>query len=86
MKALKIVGVVLLLYVGAFVVVHGCSRLLRRAGTRWYYSDNRAIEAVGFYGFWPLRHIIYHAAPSFMSRHKNEVVYPTLDQIGPPVW
>jgi len=37
----------------------------------WYYSDSAALEAVEFYGFWPLRHIGYRV-PGFMSRHYLE--------------
>ncbi len=38
----------------------------------WYYSDSDAVEAIEFYGFWPLRQITYKLFPSFMSQHISE--------------
>jgi hypothetical protein len=62
-----------LFYFGAFVVVHRSASLRRPAANMvyWYYSDSAALEAVEFYGFWPLRHIGYRV-PGFMSRHYLE--------------
>ena len=89
MRALNILAAVLVIYVGTFIVVHGIVvhgslRFSRKAApaVRWHYSDNRSLEFVGFYGFWPLRHIAYHVAPGLVSRHKSELVYPRIDQIG----
>jgi len=64
----------LMLYIGAFVVVHRSSTLRRPAYNMayWYYSDNDAVEAIEFYGFWPLRQISYKAFPNFMSQHISE--------------
>jgi hypothetical protein len=64
-------------YIGAFVVVHRSSTLRRPATNMayWYYSDNDALEAAEFYGFWPLRQITYKFFPGFMSHHYRERVY-----------
>jgi hypothetical protein len=62
-----------LLYLAAFIVVHCSSSFQRPAANMiyWYYSDSPVLEAVEFYGFWPLRQIGYHV-PGFMSRHYLE--------------
>jgi hypothetical protein len=62
-----------LLYVAAFVVIHRSSSLRRPAANMvyWYYSDSPVLEAVEFYGFWPLRQIGYRI-PGFSSRHYFE--------------
>ena len=63
-----------MLYVTAFMAVHRSSSLRRPAYNMayWYYSDNNALEAVEFYGFWPLRQITYKLFPNFMSQHITE--------------
>ena len=63
-----------MLYVGAFVVVHRSSTLRRPSYNMayWYYSDNATVEAVEFYGFWPLRQLTYKIFPNFMSEHISE--------------
>ncbi len=83
MKVLKIMAVLILLYVGAFLVIHRSSSFVRPAANLayWYYSDNRAVEVVDFYGFWPLRQTAYHLVPGFTSRHSSERVYPTPEQL-----
>jgi len=60
-------------YVATFVAIHRSSSLRRPAYdlAYWYYSDNNALEAVEFYGFWPLRQVGYKI-PGFMSRHIRE--------------
>jgi len=62
------------LYTAAFIAVHRSSTLRRPAANLacWYYSDNGALEAVEFYGFWPMRQITYELFPHFMSRHYTE--------------
>ena len=69
-----LIAICLMLYVAAFVVVHRSSSLRRPAHNMayWYYSDSDAVEAVEFYGFWPLRQIAYKVYPSFMSEHITE--------------
>jgi len=60
-------------YIATFVVVHRSFSLRRPAANMlyYYYSDSALLEAVEFYGFWPLRHVGYHV-PGFMSRHYLE--------------
>ena len=61
------------LYLSAFAVVH-CSSSLRRPAANmryWYYSDSAVLEAVEFFGFWPIRNIGYRI-PGLMSRHYLE--------------
>ena len=61
------------LYLSAFVVVHRSYTLRKPAANMayWYYSDNDVVEAVEYYGFFPLRQIGYHT-PFFMERHWRE--------------
>ena len=67
------IGICLVLYLIAFVVVHQSSTLRKPATNMayWYYSDNQVIENIEFYGFWPLRQIGYHI-PGFQARHWRE--------------
>jgi hypothetical protein len=62
-----------LLYLTAFLVVHLSWSLRRPAANMayWYYSDSAVVEAVEFYGFWPLRQVGYRV-PGFLSRHNFE--------------
>lgn len=77
------ISIFVAVYVAAFVVVHRSSTLRRPAANLmyWYYSDHAALEAVEFYGFWPLRQITYRFFPGFMSKHIKERTYPTEEQI-----
>jgi hypothetical protein len=67
------------LYLVGFIVVHRSSSLLRPAANLacWYYGDTPLIEAVEFYGFFPLRQLTYLVAPHFISRHNDERVPPS---------
>lgn len=47
----------------------------------WYYSDNDIIEAIEFYGFWPLRRISYALFPGFCSRHNSERDYSWIKEL-----
>ena len=71
------------IYLAAFIIIHRSSTLRRPAANLayWYYSDSTLVEAVEFYGFWPLRQLTYKVAPDFMSWHNDERVYPTLEDL-----
>ena len=60
-------------YLAAFVMVHRSYSLRRPAANLryWYYSDSSFLEAVEFYGFWPIRRVGYHL-PGFTDRHYRE--------------
>ena len=70
-------------YLVGFIVVHASSTLRRRAANLayWYYGDTPSIEAVEFYGFFPLRQLTYMVAPHFMSRHSDERVFPSPEDL-----
>jgi hypothetical protein len=66
-------------YVLVFIAVHRSYTLRRPAANLayWYYSDNKYLEAVEFYGFWPLRQLGYHV-PGFTARHNDERTSPPI--------
>jgi hypothetical protein len=61
------------IYVTAFLMFHLSTQMRQPAANvqYWYYNDNGLIEAVCYYGFWPLRRLAYHF-PGFESRHNYE--------------
>ena len=75
---LLIIACCLAIYIASFVVVHRSSTLRRPTYNMlyWYYSDNDAVEAIEFYGFWPLRQITYVLFPNSMSEHIRERRWP----------
>ena len=76
----KAFSVCCILYCGAFFAVHSFPALRRPAAnlSYWYYSDNDALEAIEFYGFWPLRQLGYGL--DVMSRHNDDRIYPPVER------
>jgi hypothetical protein len=78
--------VCVIMYFAAFLTVHLSSSLRRPAANMlyWCYSDWPVLEAIEFYGFWPLRQIAYRV-PGFMSHHYREapsLALPAEDEGG----
>jgi hypothetical protein len=73
----RIAGLALALYLLGFVLVHRSWSLRKPAANMmyWYYSDNPIVEDVEFYGFWPLRQLVY-GVPGFEARHSRERTSP----------
>lgn len=82
---LAVVSVCCILYGAAFVAIHSFPVFRHPAAnlSYWYYSDNDVIEAIEFYGFWPLRQVAYRLG--ILSRHNDERIweaYPPASRVG----
>ena len=62
-----------LVYVASFTAVHftPVSWLRHASDNNWIYNGNPSLDAIEFYGFWPLRQV-YYKITDVSSRHLAE--------------